>query len=312
MGYKLAGFDVIGNCELDPRVNKVYQENLHPKYSFTEDIRDFIKRTDIPGELYDLDILDGSPPCSTFSIAGSRERAWGKQKKFAEGQKLQRLDDLFFTFVDLAEKLKPKIAIAENVKGLLLGNAKYYVSEILYRFREIGYECQLFLLNAAFAGVPQSRERVFFVANRCAFPKLTLDFSEPIIPIEQVLSDKGVRPTAKKVNELLAYVKPGDTSLAAACNRLCGKSSFFNNTIAVIGKPSPTLCANGADKPLRPDLMLYSNEDRISISTFPQDYNFLDLKVGFATGMCVPPVLMANIAEEVWQQWLFKNSKKII
>lgn len=79
---------------------------------------------DYPKELYNLDILDGSPPCSTFSLAGEREKNWGKSKKFREGQAYQVLDDLFFEFIKLAEKLKPKIIVAENVKGILMGNAK--------------------------------------------------------------------------------------------------------------------------------------------------------------------------------------------
>jgi DNA (cytosine-5)-methyltransferase 1 len=50
-------------------------------------------------ELFDIDILDGSPPCSSFSMSGSREKAWGKNKKFREGQANQVLDDLFFHFI---------------------------------------------------------------------------------------------------------------------------------------------------------------------------------------------------------------------
>ena len=100
MGYKLAGCEMLGCCEIDPRMNKVYVANHHPKYNYLEDIRDFNKRTDLPDELYHLDILDGSPPCSTFSMAGQREDAWGKQKKFREGQKKQTLDDLLFVFID--------------------------------------------------------------------------------------------------------------------------------------------------------------------------------------------------------------------
>jgi hypothetical protein len=50
----------------------------------------------IPADLFELDILDGSPPCSSFSMAGSREKAWGEKKKFREGQAHQVLDDSFF------------------------------------------------------------------------------------------------------------------------------------------------------------------------------------------------------------------------
>ena len=59
MGYKLSGCEVLGCCEIDPRMNKVYVENHHPKYNYLQDIRDFNKREDLPKELYNLDILDG-------------------------------------------------------------------------------------------------------------------------------------------------------------------------------------------------------------------------------------------------------------
>ena len=56
MGYKLAGFDVIGNCEIDPKMNEVYVENHKPKYTFLEGIQTFKDREDLPAELFDLDI----------------------------------------------------------------------------------------------------------------------------------------------------------------------------------------------------------------------------------------------------------------
>jgi DNA (cytosine-5)-methyltransferase 1 len=99
-------------------------------------------------------------------MAGSREKGWGKEKHFREGQSKQVLSDLFFDYLDLVGKLKPKVAIAENVKGMLLGNAKGYTKMIMARFKELGYRPQLFLLNSADCGVPQKRERVFFVAIR--------------------------------------------------------------------------------------------------------------------------------------------------
>lgn len=124
MGYKLAGYDVIGCNEIDKKLMTMYIKNHAPKYSFLEPIQTFKDRNDLPSELYNLDILDGSPPCSTFSMAGQREKNWGKAKKFREGQEMQVLDTLFFDFIELAKKLQPKVVVAENVRGLLLGNAK--------------------------------------------------------------------------------------------------------------------------------------------------------------------------------------------
>ena len=69
MGYKLAGFDVLGCNEIDPKMIEAYKANHNPKYAYLEPIQAFKLRTDLPDELYNLDILDGSPPCSSFSIA---------------------------------------------------------------------------------------------------------------------------------------------------------------------------------------------------------------------------------------------------
>lgn len=52
MGYKIAGYDVIGCNEIDPRMMKCYETNHHPQYSYLEDIRDLVKRNNLPEELY--------------------------------------------------------------------------------------------------------------------------------------------------------------------------------------------------------------------------------------------------------------------
>jgi len=170
MGYKLAGFDVIGCNEIDHCMMYAYHQNHDPKYPFLEPIQGFKLRNDLPDELYNLDILDGSPPCSTFSMAGSREDAWGVEKKFREGQAKQILDTLFIDFIDLAHKLQPKVVIAENVKGLLIGSAIGYVRRIYDEFDKAGYYCQHWLLDAQCMGVPQRRERVFFVCLKKTLP----------------------------------------------------------------------------------------------------------------------------------------------
>jgi DNA (cytosine-5)-methyltransferase 1 len=200
MGYKLAGFDVIGCNEIDPKMMEAYTTNHNPKYSFLEGIQTFKLRDDLPEELYNLDILDGSPPCSSFSMSGNRGDDWGKEKKFREGQAEQVLDTLFFDFIDLAKKLQPKVVVAENVKGLLLGDAINYVKRIYKEFDEAGYYCQHWLLDASKMGVPQRRERVFFVCLRkdlaqpfleqvdffTQLPKLKLEFNEPEITYKQI------------------------------------------------------------------------------------------------------------------------------
>jgi DNA (cytosine-5)-methyltransferase 1 len=163
MGYKLAGFDVIGHNDIDKKMIEVYKLNHNPKYSFLESITTFAKRKDLPKELYELDILDGSPPCSSFSMAGNREKDWGKEKVFREGQELQVLDTLFFDFIDLAKELQPKVVVAENVKGLLMGAAKEYVIKIYDAFDKAGYYCQHFLLRCFKNGSTTKYEKEYFL-----------------------------------------------------------------------------------------------------------------------------------------------------
>ena len=303
MGYKRAGFRVVGNCEIDPKIAKVYERNLHPPRSYVMDLREFNTLEDLPEELYHLDVLDGSPPCSTFSMAGSREKAWGVEKRFAEGQKLQRLDDLFFVYLDTVEKLQPKAFVAENVVGLLSGNAKGYVNEILKRTREIGYEVQLFKLNAAFMGVPQRRERVFFIGNRMGWPKLKLQFDEAVISFRECRTQSGSGELRGKVRSIVQEVRPYERDLKEACGRLYGNKGFFNYRVNYDDMPACTVTSSVRNIRYC-DMTYVSNEDTANVSTFPQDYDFCDLGTGFICGMSVPPSMMANIAHEIRTQWL--------
>lgn len=303
MGYKLAGYDVLGNCEIDPKIASVYSANLHPRMSFVEDIREFNTRDALPEELYALDVLDGSPPCSTFSISGSREDAWGKEKRFAEGQKLQTLDDLFFVYLDTVERLMPKVSVAENVVGLLRGNARGYVNAIVKRYREIGYDVQLFKLDSSSMGVPQKRERVFFVANRMGYPKLELSFDEPEVHFGEVRSKYGGKEFGKRAEGLIAKAIPGDDGLGDVSRRTEGREILFNYRFVFDDRPSKTIPAQ--NQLIRKcDGTRMTLEDVRNVSTFPQDYDFKGQDYNFICGMSVPPVMMANLAYEIREQWL--------
>ena len=310
MGYKLAGYNVIGNCEIYKKINDIYVKNHNPKYNYCMGIQEMNKLKELPTELYNLDILDGSPPCSTFSMAGQREENWGKNKKFREGQASQILDDLFFEFIELANVLKPKIIIAENVKGLVMGNAKGYVNLIIKKLDEIGYNTQIFLLNAATMGVPQRRERVFFIATSkyIDFAKLKLEFNETPIKYGEI-KDTEYKP----INEdTLTYERwkkriARDVKLSDTIQRTeNGKVSCFNTQYLKDDRTPATIAAGGSP-PLRYDVPGYaSDKDIITIQTFPQDYDFMGMNVQYVCGMSVPPIMMKKIAEQVKIQLLDK------
>lgn len=320
MGYKLAGYDVIGCNEIDPRMMYAYCQNHNPRFPFLEPIQDFKNREDLPPELFNLDILDGSPPCSTFSMAGSREDAWGKKKKFREGQAEQVLDTLFFDFIDLAKRLQPKVVVAENVKGLLLGEAKAYVARIHQAFDDAGYHVEHFLLDAQTMGVPQRRERVFFVCLRkdlidrvpttCDLfdihPALRLDFKEEPIIMQEVADFNGREANSKVVRLLWDNRQYGDCNQGLANERLFGKNANFNQSYVYLDKVCPTLasketCLIHYDRPL------YLGQSEVCcISSFPQDYNFGGQSPHYMCGMSVPPVMMAQVATAIWEQWIQK------
>jgi DNA (cytosine-5)-methyltransferase 1 len=321
MGYKLAGFDVIGHNDIDPKMVEVYKVNHNPKFSYLESITTFAKRKDLPKELYELDILDGSPPCSSFSMAGNREKDWGKEKKFREGQELQVLDTLFFDFIDLAKELQPKVVVAENVKGLLMGDAKKYVIEIYKAFDEAGYTCQHFLLDASKMGVPQRRERVFFIAMRkdlalkfmeyvdmfTELPKLKLDFNEKEIFWDEFeTDDKTPTLTSEKALKLWDEIKPGQTFGDHPDNN----SGFGAYKLARL-RALPTITSVFRPKSgtglLHPEIPRILNKIEYCCGgSYPQDYNFLKNQYGYLIGMSVPPLMTGKIAEQIYKQWLSK------
>lgn len=311
MGYKLAGFNHLGGVEIDPKMGEIYKLNHNPKHFYLEDIRAFNQRTDLPKELYNLDILDGSPPCTTFSMCGKREETWGKVKKFKEGQAKQRLDDLVFVFCDTIEKLQPKVAILENVPGIVAGKAKGYTIEIFERLERAGYDVQLFLMNSATMGVPQARERIFFIARRkdLNFPTLKLEFNESVVKFESVVvhGSSNHRPLWPSIQKRWPYVEYGDQNLKFADAKYRNKetyNAFFSTNILYRHEVPGTLTSSGTS--------VYYDEARsldpleyVRMSSFPSDFNFNGADERYVCGMSVPPLMIARIALEIRKQWFF-------
>jgi DNA (cytosine-5)-methyltransferase 1 len=310
MGYKRSGYKVLGNVEIDPQMMRIYRKNHNPLHSFQMPIQEFklLPDSELPQELFNLDILDGSPPCSVFSTAGAREDKWGGEFAFREGQAVQQLDDLFFDFLDVAEKLQPRVIVAENVKGMMVGKAKGFVSMVLSRMREIGYRPQLFLLNSATMGVPQKRERLFFIAARedMPFPKLQLAFNEPPILYGDIRSGEGKPITPGSITYKRWHKKrPPDLNMGDVTEREEGKMSNFNTILLKNNKVANTLASSSVF--LRDDVPQHiTDTDIIRIQTFPSDYNFMDASVQYVCGMSVPPLMMQHIAEQIHLQWFNK------
>ena len=322
MGYKLAGFDVLGCNEIDPKMIEAYKTNHNPKYAYLEPIQTFKLRKDLPKELYNLDILDGSLPCSSFSMAGNREKDWGKEKKFREGQANQVLDNLFFDFIDLAKELHPKIIVAENVSGLMMGSAKSYVIRIHEAFKKAGYQLRIepYLLDASKMGVPQRRKRVFFIALRNDLsenfmesvdmfqtaPKLNLNFNEPAILFKKIKNLFGINKLLEdrlKVN--FDYCIKNKCKDFAKYNEVIeNKRANFNWRLTFNNQIPDTI--TGGAKLIKEDATYMSESELCQIGSYPLDYNFKKNKADYLIGMSVPPVMVAQVATNIYNQWLSK------
>jgi DNA (cytosine-5)-methyltransferase 1 len=312
MGYKLTGCDVLGCVEIDKKMNEVYVKNHNPKYNFLMDIRKFneIPNEELPQELFDLDILDGSPPCTTFSMAGDREESWGKKKKFREGQAEQTLDDLSFVFIDTVAKLRPKVVIMENVEGLIKGEAWSYVQEIYRQLHSIGYQVKHWLLKGEQMGVPQTRHRVFFIATRLDFDLDNIDLNfnyEPITLKEITNGDSDIR--VGKMHDIAAISKKGEKTLADTLVRIGEKYSMFGHRIIDEDDVVPTILSGHRDIWLRNGNGI-SKGDMISAQTFPQDYEFGGnsyANVEYICGMSVPPIMIKRIVTRLIESGIFKE-----
>lgn len=167
LGYRMAGFEILWANEFVDAAREVYAANSPDAIVDGRDIREVdplavLKLLKMkPG---DLDVLDGSPPCASFSSAGKRAADWGKTKKYSD--RSQRTDDLFFEFIRFVKVMQPKVFVAENVSGLVKGVAKGYFLQILAAMKACGYRVEAKLLDAQWLGVPQARQRIIFVGVR--------------------------------------------------------------------------------------------------------------------------------------------------
>jgi DNA (cytosine-5)-methyltransferase 1 len=304
MGYKLAGFDHLGGVEIDPKVAAVYKANHKPKHLYVEDIRAFNERTDLPAELFSLDLLDGSPPCSSFSMAGSREKGWGRKRYSAKDRHTNALTTSCSPTWIPSPSSGQRSQSLKTSKGCLAGNAKVYAKEIVKRLRGHGYTVQVFLLNAATMGVPQMRERCFFIARQDAtWPNLVLKFEEPPIPFGQVYQPNDER-------EHLAVQRERLWKTARIGHKATSDNgdTFGFLTRLSMDKVAPTLVAGNSHCALPHEPSDASMAEYRMIGSYPADYAFGDIPQKYLIGMSVPPVMTAQIAHQINLQWFSKLS----
>ena len=196
LGFQMSNenYKLICSVEIDKWAAETLKANNHSEQKIIQsDIRSFKKADQIicacPAK---PDIIIGGPPCQGFSNAGPKDP---KDPR----------NSLFQNFAQWVEVLKPKVFVMENVKGILTGkneNGEKVIEIIKSTFRSLGYTINVWELNAANYGVPQSRERIFIVGN-C----FGAEISRPEITHYLPSQKKLLNGKAKALSEAVTVIK---------------------------------------------------------------------------------------------------------
>lgn len=150
LGFEKAGFEIPVANEYDKNIWKTYEINHNNTKLIKGDIRK-ISEDDFPEN---VDGIIGGPPCQSWSEAGS----------------LKGIDDdrgkLFYDYIRILKRVKPKFFLAENVSGMLAKRHSEAVKNIIKLFDDAGYDVKIYKANAKDYGVAQERKRIFFIGFR--------------------------------------------------------------------------------------------------------------------------------------------------
>lgn len=179
LGFKQAGFEIIGGIDHDSKAIATFNKNLDN--GWVDDLSDasWIDNFKAKTGQDKLDVLIGGPPCQGFSLTGTR--------KFDDER-----NKLYNAVFLGAQALKPKVVVIENVRGMATlygGQAK---AQVIDKFKSLGYNVTMRILDSAHYGVPQHRLRLFFVAS---IPEISFEWPEAThdensyVSCEEALSD---------------------------------------------------------------------------------------------------------------------------
>ena len=333
-GYRLAGGKILCINEFVEEARNTYRENYPDTPILPDDIKELTGQDllDAAGiKAGEVDILDGSPPCSAFSMAGAvvqgggHTKGFGKTKKYSDGKKVENIEDLFFEFLRVAEDIKPKVIVAENVAGLMMGEAKQYYYKITNAFEKIGYDVSSMVLDSSHYGVPQTRKRVIFIAVRedvteavgltfmniagifpdkfseaitCgdAFSDLKYD-EEEIKMLTEKFSKGSHFETASKM--------PKDPDKVLTGCDYHPKGHHFNMKRISRHKPAPTITASGGCIHWSEMRKLALCESQRAMS-LPDDFKLTGKweQRSERMGRMVPPLMMKAIADSIYEKVL--------
>ena len=235
IGFALAGFTPVWVSELDASAMRTHDrvfEQLASERPHLRDAKHITKQGDILAvpqdelpERHSADLVIGGPPCQGFSVAGKMDPNDERSKHV-------------FHFLDVVERVEPKAFLLENVKALYENRRWAGIrSALIRRADELGYDVQMSLVNASHFGVPQARERMFFIGIRRGL-------GTPTAPEPTTLENP---PTVRDaLSQLPAYGEPGNDSRCTA-RITTAKAPVLRRS------PFAGMLFNGAGRPLNLD-----------------------------------------------------------
>lgn len=177
-GFRLAGYNIVGGVDFNAPAIKTFNYNFIGAKGICCNLLEMDQSRIISelGDLQNIDVIIGGPPCQGFSSA-NRYKIEGEDPR----------NKLFFEFVKFVDMAKPKAIVIENVRGIVTSNNGYAKDRIYEIFESRGYSVNHKILNASDYGIPQRRLRNFFVMIKNG---VKFDFdSLPIVQAEVTVED---------------------------------------------------------------------------------------------------------------------------
>ena len=334
-GYRLAGGKILCINEFVQEARNTYNENYPDTPILPDDIKELTGQhlLDAAGiKAGEVDILDGSPPCSAFSVAGAmvqggHSKGFKQTKKYSDGKKIENIEDLFFEFLRVAEEIKPKVIVGENVAGLTMGEAKQYYYKITNEFEKIGYDVSSMVLDSSHYGVPQTRKRLIFIGVRedvttaigLTFMNIAGVFPEKFseaITCGDAFSDlqydeEEIKMLTEKFSkgshfETASKMPKDPDKVLTGCD-YHPKGHHFNMKRISRHKPAPTITASGGCIHWEEMRKLALCETQRAMS-LPDDFKLTGKwnQRAERIGRMVPPLMMKAIADSIYEKVLDK------
>lgn len=335
-GIKAAGFNIVATNELVEEYKDIYKLNFPNCRFLSNDIKNVSDEEieNILKEYPQIDLFAGGPPCQGFSLAGKRDV--GDER-----------NTLFQYYLNIANKVRPKVILMENVKlltSMRTPQGSLVKDEIISTLEEIGYHSHFFIVNASDYQVAQNRERVLFIAIRSDLlvspsipnaicgasstlfntlqPKYT--FGDAVSDLEYIesgeCSTNDIYHKATKHPEHVIrwlYNVPEGKSAHDNSNPALRPPSGFNTTYKrqVWNEPGCTVTTNfnmisGGNNVHPIATRALTVREALRLQSFPDSFKLIG-KDGIkrtVIGNAVPPLLAYNIAKHIKETYILSNS----